>query len=426
MKGKIQTINIAIKDLKPHPKNPKKHWEEGIKESIKEFGYLPSIVIDEDNTILLGHGRWKALQELGYDAIQVIQKTGLSKKEKEKLMLIDNQTTIKGGYDQELLKAFGLEQLLETGFGEEELTAMWDDVLTVDDDGFNATKEASKIKKPAIKTGERYQLGNHFIMCGDSTKEEDVKKLMGGGLADMCISDPPYNIGLNYDTGITTTSTKYRKNFPDLKFKGVNDNKKTGEYKLFLDATIKNAIKVLKGNSHIFYWCDENYIWLLQTLYKENGIRNERVCLWIKNNFNMNPQKAFNKVFEPCVYGSIGKPHLNKSYQNLNELLNKEIEQGNQVIDEILDIINIWLVRRDPAQEYAHPTQKPITLLEKPIKRCTRPGDVVIDLFGGSGSTLMACEQANRKAYLMEIDPIFVEVIIKRWEIFTNKKAKLC
>jgi len=146
--------------------------------------------------------------------------------------------------------------------------------------------------------------------------------------------------------------------------------------------------------------------------------------LWIKNNFNMTPQVAFNKVYEPCIYGTVGKPHLDKNYKNLNEVLNKEVGNGVELMDDIMDILNIWLVKRDSAQEYQHPTQKPITLNQKPMKRCTKLNDIVLDLFGGSGSTLIAAEQLKRRAYLMEIDPIFCEVIKKRYEQFTNKRAE--
>lgn len=145
--------------------------------------------------------------------------------------------------------------------------------------------------------------------------------------------------------------------------------------------------------------------------------------MWIKNNFNMTPQIAFNKVYEPCVYGVIGRPYLNPILKNLNEILNKEILSGNQVHDEIGDMFNIWLARRDNAQDYEHPTQKPVTLHEKPIKRTTKVNDLILDLFGGSGSTMISAEQLGRRVYLMENDPIFCQVIINRWKEFTGKKA---
>lgn len=255
---------------------------------------------------------------------------------------------------------------------------------------------------------------------------------------DMIYCDPPYNIGLNYEDGWSGSDTghKYRGTgatrkdtsgkFPDLKYKGVkiNDRKTAADYMAFIGQTIDNALQASGKNVHVFYWCDENFIWVMQQAFSEHGIDPRRVCIWIKNNFNMTPQFAFNKVYEPCVYGTVGKPFLNPRYRNLNEILNKEIESGNQVHDEIYDLFNIWLVKRMATQSYNHPTQKPVQLHEKPLKRCTAPGSKVLDLFGGSGSTLIACEQLKRKAYLMELNPVFCQVIIDRWEQQTGKKAK--
>ena len=139
----------------------------------------------------------------------------------------------------------------------------------------------------------------------------------------------------------------------------------------------------------------------------------------------MTPQIAFNKVYEPCTYGTRGNPYL-APIHNLNEILNKEVGTGNQVPDDILDIFNIWLAKRKAGQEYLHPTEKPVTLHEKPLRRCTKPGDKVLDAFGGSGSTLIACEQLNRTAFLAEQSPIFCDVIINRFQELTGKEAILC
>ncbi len=422
MLAKIETKILKLSEIKPNPKNPKKHDDELLYQSMKEFEYTSPMIVDEKNMLLVGEGRLGAMKRAGYTSAEVVVKRGLTEKQKERYMLLDNKLTERGGWDAELLKEFEVEELLEAGFDNDDLNSMWDDVLELDEDNFDVEKAVREIKKPATKEGDLYQLGNHRLLCGDSTKEKNVLKLMQGKKADMIYCDPPYNIGLNYSTGIGT-STKYRKDFPDLKYKGVNDKKNAGEYKTFLDATIKNALVAAKTDAHVFYWCDENSIWLLQQLYQENKIRPDRVCLWIKNNFNVTPQKAFNKVYESCVYGTVGRPYLNKNFKNFNEILNKEIESGNQGLDDILGIINIWLERRDNTSEYQHPTQKPITLHERPIKRCTKPGDIILDLFGGSGSTLISAEQSKRKAYLCEIDPIFCEVIIKRFEQYTGKKT---
>jgi DNA modification methylase len=298
------------------------------------------------------------------------------------------------------------------------LQALFDDVDVIDDE-FDVEKALKETKVARVKPGEIWQMGEHRLLVDDSCDLEQVNRLMGTDLADIVYCDPPYNIGLDYSKGIST-SGKYEGSFT-----GAKDSKKDAVYGEFVDASIRTALAVARPNAHLFYWCDESYIWLLQTLYRQNGIDNRRVCLWVKNNFNMTPQVAFNKAYEPCVYGTRGKPYLNAGFTNSNELLNKEITSGNQVHEEILDIIDLWLIRRDNAQSYEHPTQKPVTLNEKPLKRCSAPGHVVFSGFAGGGSDLIACEQLNRKWRGVEQDPIFATVCIDRWEAFTNLKATL-
>ena len=144
--------------------------------------------------------------------------------------------------------------------------------------------------------------------CGHKYKKE---------YADMVYTDPPYNIGLDYNSGISTQRKYKGDKYPDLQFKGFKDNKKVEEYIEFINSTVENALKFSRPNLHIFYWCDENYIWAMQRVFIANKINTTRVCLWIKNNFNMTPQKAFNKVYEPCIYGTVGEPYLNKDLKNL-------------------------------------------------------------------------------------------------------------
>ena len=236
----------------------------------------------------------------------------------------------------------------------------------------------------------------------------------------MIYCDPPYNIGLDYAKGINSSTNKYQGKKDEV----VDDNRTAESYGGFCEASIENALKVAAENTHVFYWCDERWIYLFQALYAKLGIENKRVCLWIKNSQMATPSVAFNKVYEPCVYGTIGKPYLNPEYRNAVEVLNRDVTTGNALIEEVMGMFSIWLASRDPSAEYAHPTQKPIRLHEKPIKRCSAPGDVILDLFGGSGSTLIAAEQMKRKAYLMEKNPIFGQVIVDRWEKLTGNKAK--
>ncbi len=415
------TARRAVKDLLPAGYNPRKMTENerrDLEDSIKEFGTVVPIVLNigtRENVLIGGHQRAAIYADLGIEEIDVmVPSRELSEKEEKTLNLRLNKNL--GSWDDELLKAFDMDLLLEVGFGDEELQALFDDVDVIDDD-FDVEKAIKETKVARVKPGEIWQMGEHRLLVGDSTNVEQVKKLMGTDLADVIYMDPPYNIGLDYSKGIST-SGKYEGSYT-----GAKDSKKDTVYGAFLDASIKAALAVAKPNAHIFYWCDERYIWLLQTLYQQNGVDNKRVCLWIKNNFNMTPQVAFNKAYEPCVYGVRGKPFLNKSLTNTNELLNKEITNGNQVHEEILDLFDLWLVRRDAAQSYEHPTQKPVTLNEKPLKRVSAPGHIVFSGFAGSGSDLIACEQLNRKWRGVEQDPLFATVCIDRWESFTNQKA---
>ena len=224
---------------------------------------------------------------------------------------------------------------------------------------------------------------------------------------------------MDYDKGVGNTKGKYQGEYTSKK-----DSKSDIDYISFVGKTLDNALRFIDKSVHVFYWCDERFIWIMQMMYKEKSIENKRVCLWVKNNASPTPGLAFNKAYEPCVYGTIGRPFLNNNYRAYNEFMNQEIGTGNQMLDDIADLFNLWLVDRGNTQGYKHPTQKPVTLHEKPLKRCSAPGQIVVDLFGGSGSTLIACEQLGRRSFLMELDPIFCQVIVDRWENLTGNKAK--
>lgn len=412
---------IKINDLKPAPYNPRK-WDEkvlsDIKESIKRFGLCDPLIVngaaERKNILIGGHLRLKVAKSLGFTEIPVVYLNIPEIEREQELNLRLNKNL--GDWDEELLKAFNTDFLLDVGFTPDDLNNFFDDVLEVSDDGFNVQEELAKITEPQTKSGDLYQLGDHRLLCGDSLDPKSVERLMGGEKAHMIYCDPPYNIGLDYRKGINTKG-KYT---PD---KLVNDRKKTDEYRKFLEGTMKNALTVSRPDAHVFYWCDEKYIWLIQELYEKNGITNRRICFWIKDTFDPTPQVAFNKVIEPCVYGTKGRPAVNLVIKNLSEILNKEVNSIG-AYDDLMSIVQLWLVRRDHSADYEHPTQKPITLNEKPIKRCSAPGEIILDLFGGSGSTLIAAEQLKRKTFLMEIDPTFCDLIIRRYEHLTGTHAK--
>jgi DNA modification methylase len=256
------------------------------------------------------------------------------------------------------------------------------------------------------------------LLVGSSTDNDAVKILMGTDTADIVYCDAPYNIRLDYSKGMGSKE-KYQGSYS-----AKDDSKKDVDYRKFMDESMTVALSFTKKDAHVFYWCDSTNIGLIQSLYEQHSISSRRVCMWIKNNQNPTPQIAFNKVYEPCVYGTMGKPYLNTSLQNTNEVLNQEVTSGNQLHDEITEMIDLWIVKRDNTQEYRHPTQKPVTLNEKPLKRCSSPGAIVFSGFAGSGSDLIACEQLQRKWRGVEIDLIFATIVIDRWEKFTGLKAK--
>lgn len=418
-KEKLAVTYVSVSLIKPNEYNPKKFSKEQhcqIMESINRFGFVDPLVCNNAknrmNVLIGGHGRLQAAKELKLTEVPVVYVNvpNLKKEQELNIRLHKNQ----GEFDFDLLGEFDHALLEDIGFSGEELDEIFVDLETEDDE-FNVDKEREKIKKPKSKSGDLYQLGSHRLLCGDSTDIESVKMLVGNTKIDMVYCDPPYNIGLSYKNGIGGS-----KNYGGSE----KDNKTEKEYEDFLQATIENALAVSNKDTHVFYYCDESYVPLVAKIYGTLGINFRRICIWLKGIANPTPQIAFSKVYEPCVYGTIGKPYLSPLHQNYDEVLNKDIGTGGEMIENFADMLNVWAVQRLSAQEYEHPTQKPLTLHDKPIRRCTKIGDNILSLFGGSGGELLASEQLKRKCFMIEQDPIFVDLIIKRYEHFTKEKIK--
>jgi DNA modification methylase len=419
-KIKIETVEININELKPSTYNPRSWSQKAIEDltkSIKENGFVIPILANSNPSrygkVIAGHFRLKIAKDLGYKTVPVnfIDIEDVEKEKKLNLTL----NRVGGDWDFELLKNFDIEMLMDTGFDDTDLSKIWDSVLETEDDNFQVEQELNKIKEPKTKVGDIIQLGNHLLVCGNSTNPKVIEKLSKEKIVDMIYSDPPYNISLDYNKGVGRT-----KNYGGQ----TNDNKSEAEYIEFLRKILKNGLSITKENANCFLWNDECNIGLVQSLFKELGIENKRVCLWVKNGFNPTPNIAFNKCFEACIYGIIGKPYLSDSLKNLNEIMNKEIGSGNRTIDDILDIINIWLVKRLSGEKMEHPTEKPPTLHEKAIRRCTKVGDTILDLCAGSGSLMVSCEQLKRKCLMVEIEPIFCDLIVSRYKQLTGKEVE--
>lgn len=409
-----------VKDLIPYTDNPRLKLSESrratLTESLNKFNLVEIPAIDLDNKILAGHQRLSVLIALGRGDEEIdvrVPNRKLTEREFKEYNLRSNVSI--GDWDFDLLKVLEPELLLAAGFENVDLSHIFDENLSIEDDDFNVEKAIEKIKEPKTKLGDIIHFeGGHRLICGDSTDPETVGKLIGTDKISMLNFDPIYNIDLDYNRGVSTKG-KYGS-------RKVNDKKTDEEYKAFLKTILQNGLAYANPDCHVFCFCDQSYIGMIQELYKELGIDNKRVCLWIKNNANMTPQVAFNKCFEPVVYGTRGKPYLSPIH-NLNEILNKEVGTGNRLTDDIMDILDIWLAKRVAGQDYEHPTQKPPTLYEKAFRRCSKPDDIILDLFGGSGSQLIAAEQLKRRAFLCEIDPVFCDVIVQRYKALTGKEV---
>lgn len=417
----LKITYVPIGSLKPSAYNPRKWSEsqtEALTESIERFGICDPIICNSapgrKNVVLGGHFRLKVAKELGYEQMPVVYVNITDPAKEKELNLRLNKVV--GDWDFELLKEFfEPELLLDSGFDQVEVSNIFNEVLDTEEDNFDAKEEVKKIKKPKTKVGDLYQLGPHKLICGDSTNLEVVKRLVGSTKINMVYCDPIYNISLSYEKGIGGT-----KNYGG----SVKDNKSDEEYEAFLTKTLENALAVSSENVHVFYYCDESYVPLVAGIYARLGIDFKRICIWLKGIANPTPQIAFSKVYEPIVYGIKGKPYLSPNHRNFDEVLNKEIGTGNAMIEQFMELINVWAVRRLDAKSYQHPTQKPVTLHDKPIKRCTKVGDNILSLFGGSGGELIAADQLKRNCFMAELDPVFVDLIIRRYEKHSGKKAR--
>lgn len=411
------TVQKRVDDLIPQEINPRKITDKqllDLKRSLKKFNLVEIPAVDSNRTILAGHQRIKALQLLGRgsEIIDIrVPNRKLTDQEAKEYLIGSNK--LGGDWDYDLLKSFDFEVLSFAGFDAIEIANFWDKKNETKEDSFNVEKELQKIKDPKTKPGDIIYLGKHKILCGDSTDPNNLVRLFGSERASMIYSDPVYNISIDYDGGIGGNK----------EYGGsVNDTRTFEEYRLFIKDSLTAALSVSDSDTHIFYYCDQIYIGLIQDIYRSLGIANKRVCLWLKNSQNPVPKVFCNKAYEPAVYGTCGRPYLAESVTNLNEVMNREFTTGNDLVTQVDDFLEIWTAKRLSAKEYQHATSKPITLHEKAIKRCTRPNDIILDSFLGSGSTLLAGEQLGRRVYGCELEPRFCDLIANRYEALTGTK----
>lgn len=383
----MNIIEMKIGDIIPYEKNPRKN-DEAVKyvaESIKQFGFKVPIVIDKNNVIVAGHTRYKASKKLGLKEVPCIVADDLTEEQIKAYRLADNKVAELAEWDFDLLgeELDGILDIDMCDFGFEALED--EEEAEVVEDDF----EVELPEEPRAKLGDVYQLGNHRLMCGDSTSITDVEKLMGGDLADMLLTDPPYNVDYEGKT--------------KDKLKIENDKMDNDNFRQFLIDAFSNADMVMKAGAVFYIWHADSEGYNFRGACFDVGWKVRQCLIWNKNSMVMGRQD-YHWKHEPCLYGwKDGAGHLWASDRKQTTVISFD----------------------RPTRNDLHPTMKPVPLFDYQIKNNTKGGDIVLDLFGGSGTTIMACEQNERRAYTMEFDPRYVDVIINRWEQFTGRKAVL-
>ena len=386
-----------VESLIPYVKNSRTHSDAQVAQiaaSIKEFGWTNPILVDGDNGIIAGHGRLLAARKLGYKEVPTIELADLTETQKRAYIIADNRLALNAGWDNEMLTielndllvdGFALELL---GFDPKELDALLEPEMVeglTDEDAVPDVPD-----EPTTKLGDIYQLGNHRLMCGDSTSVDAVDKLMDGQKADMVFTDPPY--GVNYDGGHAVKGKRREK----LK------NDATPE---IYDGVMPIIYLASKDGAAVYLWFSDSKSAAVTAAVTAAGYEVRNTLIWNKNVAQFGAIGAqYKSKHEPCLY-CFKKGHAPYWAGPNNE-------------------VSVWDVKRCPKNEH-HPTQKPVELAERAFGNSSKASDTVLDLFGGSGSTLIACEKQNRHARLMELDPKYCDVIVKRWEDFTGKTAVL-
>ena len=479
----MEIIEKKIEDITPYEKNPRRNDKavDAVANSIKEFGFKVPIVIDKDGIIVAGHTRYKAAKKLRMKSVPCIVASDLTNEQIKAFRLSDNRTAELAEWDMELLTE-ELDDILNIDMSEFGFDIELDDI-----EEKNEIKEDTvphvKDGEPKAKIGQIYQLGRHRLMCGDSTSIDNVKKLMNGAKADLVFTDPPYgmkkenegvlNDNLNYDDLL-----EFNKKWISLSFDNLKDNGSWycwGTDEPLIDI-YSNILKPLKRQNKITFrnlitWDKGFGQGQLSSEFRIYPIADEK-CLFVMcgvQGFNTNQDNYF-EGWEPIrsylfnewrkisskndwdkyLGNAMGKHYFTKSqwllptkeqYMKLQALgkghqafkkdyeeIKKDYYKTRAYFNNTHDNMNnVWHFNRTTGKEreaaHGHATPKPVALCGRAIETSSREDEIVLDLFGGSGSTLIACEQLNRKCYMMELDPLYVDVILDRWEKFTGEKA---
>ena len=442
------TLNIEVRsigELKPAAYNPRKALTpddaeyQKIKRSIETFGYVDPIIINKDGTIIGGHQRYTVLRDLGHTEVEV-NVLDLSKEDEKALNVALNK--ISGEWDNLKLKDLLVEldlgdyDISVTGFDNhdlEELIELTDFEPEATDDEYDSESAYSESVAGGVslvRRGEVWQLGRHRLMCGDSTDISDIKKLMGGEMMDLIITDPPYNV--NYEEKAAALN-EYRPNLNGA-MKIDNDRMEKEDFYRFLLRAFSNMEAYMRDGAAVYVFHADIEGLTFRKAFDDAGLKLAQVLIWEKNNFVLGRQD-YQWRHEPVLYGwkeGAGHYFIDDRTQDtviLEDDVDFDAMKKPELIQYIKDLMHRYadqttvIFEKKPMSSSLHPTMKPLELIAKFMKNSSKKGWNVGDFFGGSGSTLMAAEQLGRNAYLMEYDEHYASVIIKRWEEFTGQQA---
>ena len=376
--------NLKIADLKPYPNNPRVNDEAvaGVVASIREYGFIGAIIVNRDLVIINGHTRVKAMKEIGAELIPAIVVDYLTPEQEKALRIADNKTGEVAKWDMDLLKA-EMKALQEAGFDMGALgfdTSELDELLggTADEMGETDPDDAPEAPEVAVsKPGEVYVLGQHLLLCGDSTRREDVAEVAGDGTVDCWLTDPPYNVAYEGSNGLTIQ----------------NDSMEDSKFREFLRNAFGCAEKAMKPGAAFYVFHADSEGYNFRGACFDVGLRVRECLVWKKNALVLGRQD-YQWIHEPCLYGwKEGASHT---------------WYGDRSQTTVMEF-------NKPKKNDVHPTMKPTEMLVYLLKNSTKRGDVVLDTFGGSGSTIIACQQTGRVCRCVELDPKYCDVIRRRW-----------
>ena len=393
MAKSVKLQEVAIDLLKPYVRNAKIHPQkqiEKIADSIREFGFITPCVIDSDYNVIAGHGRIIASEKAGLKAVPCVFVEGLTEEQRKAYILADNRLGELGEWDMDLVFD-ELEDLADMDFNVEVTGFEMPEELPEIEEG---EYEFSTPEEPRAKLGDLWILGEHRLICGDSTDVNVIDRLMGGQKADIVFTDPPWNV--NY--GADDNDSHYKPRTI------LNDSMSTEDFKDFMSSAFATMNMASKDGAMTYVVMSAQEWGNLMLALFENGYHWSSTIIWAKDKFVMS-RKDYHTQYEPIWYGW-------KEGSRLHPL-----EDRTQS--------DLWEIPR-PIRSDEHPTMKPVELVARALVNSSNKGDNVLDLFGGSGTTLIASEETDRKCFMCELDPHYIDVIINRWESATGGKAVLC